>query len=349
MMRNRTAAVWLAGVLAMECAFGVGAAPAVILGESETETARETAGSGEKDAIALSQGAAQEGSTAAISGEKADETEGASSDGKSDGAGPMNAEAEGITAEEAVRQARALYSKMKHYAELTDNENFASCFETAMDADTLQNQMKSVSQAEAETKNLTGHEDVCFLDPTKDKTQSPYYFGVGLTDYEVEKDGSVQWYSVLIRIAKYKDGWKAAALPEGNFFSGKYPEGYEAALGSGRNAVDLYPYLALRFSEKGVFDGAFYSLVNMAWQNTDGSLGLALWLANGQEGTKWCDSIDLVLTDGTKQVASVNTPVQQAVEGGQSMLVTVNIPAANVKTGTDKWSSLSVSSNLLYQ
>ena len=44
-MRNRTAAVWLAGVLAMECAFGVGAAPAVILGESETETARETAGS----------------------------------------------------------------------------------------------------------------------------------------------------------------------------------------------------------------------------------------------------------------------------------------------------------------
>ena len=134
MMRNRTAAVWLAGVLAMECAFGVGAAP-------ETETARETAGSGEKDAIALSQGAAQEGSTAAISGEKADETEGVSSDGKSDGAGPMNAEAEGITAEEAVRQARALYSKMKHYAELTDNENFASCFETAMDADTLQNQM----------------------------------------------------------------------------------------------------------------------------------------------------------------------------------------------------------------
>ena len=35
MMRNRTAAVWLAGVLAMECAFGAGAAPAVILGESE--------------------------------------------------------------------------------------------------------------------------------------------------------------------------------------------------------------------------------------------------------------------------------------------------------------------------
>ena len=349
MMRNRTAAVWLAGVLAMECAFGAGAAPAVILGESETETALEAAGSGEKNAIALSQGAAQEGSTAAISGEKTNETEGASSDGKSDGAGPTNAEAEGITAEEAVRQARALYSKMKHYAELTDNENFASCFETAMDADTLQNQMKSVSQAEAETKALTGHKDVCFLDPTKDKTQSPYYFGVGLTDYEVEKDGSVQWYSVLMRIAKYKDGWKAAALPECNYFSGKYPEGYEAALGSGRNAVDLYPYLALRFSEKGVFDGAFYSLVNMAWQNTDGSLGLALWLANGQDGTKWCDSIDLVLTDGTKQVASVNTPVQQAVEGGQSMLVTVNIPAANVKTGTDKWSSLSVSSNLLYQ
>ena len=244
-MRNRTAAVWLAGALAMECAFGAGAAPAVILGESETETVQEAAGSGEKDAIALSQGAAQEDSTAAISGEKTNETEGKSSDGKSDGAGPMNAEAEGITAEEAVRQARALYSKMKHYAELTDNENFASCFETAMDADTLQNQMKSVSQAEAETKDLTGHEDVCFLDPTEDKTQSPYYFGVGLTDYEVEKDGSVQWYSVLIRIAKYKDGWKAAALPEGNFFSGKYPEGYEAALGSGRNAVDLYPYLAL--------------------------------------------------------------------------------------------------------
>ena len=87
----------------------------------------------------------------------------------------------------------------------------------------------------------------------------------------------------------------------------------------------------------------------MAWQNEDGSLSLALWLANGEEGTKWCDSIDLLIRDGDREVASVNAPVQQALESGESILRTVEIPADSVKTKKAKWTGLTVSSNLLYQ
>ena len=356
-MKKKCAAVYLAGALMLGTALGAGAAPSVIYGESETTAASETVASTDagktETASPLSQGAAQAGAVSQNSETEAStesDTKTSSGSGSSEsGATPLNPVSEGITEAEAVTNARALYSKMKHYAELTDNDQFAACFEADVDASTIQAEMQSVKDAVKSTEDLDQHSDVCYADPTADKTLPSSYFGVGLTDYKVNNDGTVDWYSVILRVAKYEDGWKASALPDGAYFTGRYPEGFEQAQSSGRNAVDLYPYLAMRFSDEAVFTGAFYSLVNMAWQNEDGSLGLALWLANGQDGTKWCDSIDLVLSDGTKEVASVNAPVQQAIEGNQGKLVTVNIPAANVKTGTDQWSSLTIQSNLLYQ
>lgn len=345
-MNKRSVAVLLAASLAAGSAFSVYAAPSVIIGQSEDESESEAISEEAEQDTEVTE-ATEETEKTAGSFDETEAEDAPSADSGSDK--PLSPKAEGITAEDAVKGARTLYSQMKHYAEETDNEHFSGCFSGDSDAGTIQNELQAILASSESTKDLDQHQDVCYFDPTKDSTQSPYYFGVGLTDYKVNGDGTVRWYSVLLRVAKYKDGWKASALPEDRLLTSLYPEGYEDALKDGRNAVDLYPYLALRFSEEGVFEGAFSSLVNMAWQNEDGSLSLALWLANGEEGTKWCDSIDLLIRDGDREVASVNAPVQQALESGESILRTVEIPADSVKTKKAKWTGLTVSSNLLYQ
>lgn len=251
--------------------------------------------------------------------------------------------------QDAVAGARTLYSQMKHYSELTDNDRFAECFDQSVDAAILQNELQAIQAADEATKDLDRHLDLCYFDPSSDKTQSSPYFGACLTDYKVNDDGTVEWYSTLLRVASYDGEWKASPMPEDNLLSGHYPEAFVNAQKEGRNAIDIYPYFALRFADDAVFDGALYSLVNMVWQNGDGSVSAALWVANGLEAAKWCDSMDLILKDGSKTIASVNVPVQQALEPGESVLCTVDVPLEDVKTGTDKWADLTVQSNLLYQ
>ena len=84
----------------------------------------------------------------------------------------------------------------------------------------------------------------------------------------------------------------------------------------------------MRFEDDAVFEGAFYSLPCMFWQNSDGSVTFGLWLSNGQGGTKWCDSIDLNLSDSqVGTIADVNIPVQTAVSGQTSSFLQYSIPA----------------------
>jgi len=263
---------------------------------------------------------------------------------------PLDPAAESITAQDAITGIRSLYSQMQHYADVNDNAQFAALFEDDIDSVTVESQLQSVKSSLDVTESLSSHADVCFIDPTEDKTVSPYYFAAGLTDYAVAEDGSVEWYSTLIRAAYYESGWKASAVPSGDLVSGLYPEGYTEALVNGRNAVDFYPYFANRFSEGTVFQGALYSLVNMAWQNEDGSMTVLVWIANGTDTDRWCDSIDVIITDSVRgAVTSVNMPVQYTAAAQTSQQLELTIPAENVKTDTNSWNELSVDSNLIYQ
>ena len=72
-----------------------------------------------------------------------------------------------------------------------------------------------------------------------------------------------------------------------------------------------------------------------------------MWVANGTATSKWCDTIDLVVKDsGIGDVMKVNVPVQTALEGGQSAMVTCSVPAEFVVAGAKEWTQSSVSSNL---
>ena len=270
--------------------------------------------------------------------------------GGAEGAKILNPAEENLTSEEAVSAARTLYSQMQHYADINDNTSFTALFESGADARTVQDQLQAVKSSLSETANLAQHADLCFFDPTQDSTKSPYYFAVALCDYDVDLTGAVSWYSTLMRLAKFEDGWKVSLSPAGELLAANYPEGYTLASESGRNAADLYPSLGMRFASGAVFNGALYALPNLLWQDEDGTVNCAVWLANGTDTSKWCDTIDLVVEDqGAGDVMKVNVPVQTALEGGQSGMVTCTIPAEYVDSGNKEWTGISVSSNLKYQ
>ena len=329
-MKNRR---WGAALCA---AMGLMLATASCVSASEIRIINEESES-ETDAPVISQGQVQGG---AMTG---DETEAESSR-------PLDPSAEGITADDAISGARTLYSQMQHYADVNDNTNFASLFEPGADAQTIQSQLQKVKNSLTELDGLDSHSDFCFFDPTSDATQSPYYFAVALCDYDVDSDGAAAWYSTLMRLARYEDGWKASIMPAGELLTQILPQGFRDAQSAGRNSENLYPSFALSYRENTVFAGALYALPVLLWQEENGDVNCAVWVANGTQTAKWCDSIDLIANDKELgEVMAVNVPVQIALEGSQSSLAVCTVPANYVKTGTDAWTEVNVNSNLKYQ
>ncbi len=338
---------WIA-ILAFSVSAALSAAAVVpaesieIIGTDESERATEAALQQITDGETGDTAAGAEGSAAA-------QTEAEGSETVSD-AQPLHPEDEGITAEEAVSSARTLYSQMQHYADVNDNTSFAALFEPGADARTIQDQLQSIKSSLSEFENLEEHADLCFFDPTKDSTQSPYYFAVALCDYDVDLTGAVKWYSTLMKVAKYEDGWRVSISPAGDLLRKNYPDGFITADDAGYNTADLYPSLGMRFASGAVFNGALYALPNLLWQNEAGELLCAVWIANGTDSSKWCDTIDLIVTDKTAgDVTKVNVPVQTALEAGQSTMVTCTIPAEYVDSADKEWTEVSVSSNMKYQ
>ena len=321
---------------ALCAAMGLMLATASCVSASEIRIINEESES-ETDAPVISQGQVQGG---AMTG---DETEAESSR-------PLDPSAEGITADDAISGARTLYSQMQHYADVNDNTNFASLFEPGADAQTIQSQLQKVKNSLTELDGLDSHSDFCFFDPTSDTTQSPYYFAVALCDYDVDSDGAAAWYSTLMRLARYEDGWKASIMPAGELLTQILPQGFRDAQSAGRNSENLYPSFALSYRENTVFAGALYALPVLLWQEENGDVNCAVWVANGTQTAKWCDSIDLIANDKELgEVMAVNVPVQIALEGSQSSLAVCTVPANYVKTGTDAWTEVNVNSNLKYQ
>ncbi len=354
-MKRWIAMMAVSAITAISVPGAVSAESIEIIGTDESEVATEAA------AIDASQ--SQGTDTLSVTGKADASGEGtsteaaASADGGAAASGEagtggkiLNPKDEGITAEEAVTNARTLYSQMQHYADVNDNTSFSALFEEGADSQTVQDQLQSIKSSLSELENLGSHADLCFFDPTVDSTDSPYYFAVALCDYDVDVSGAVSWYSILMKVAKFEDGWRASISPVGDLLAKNYPEGYTAAVNAGYNAADLYPSLGMRFASGAVFEGTLYALPNLLWQNEAGELCCAIWIANGTDTSKWCDTIDLIVKDETAgDVTKVNVPVQTALDAGQSTMVTCTIPAEYVDSGTKEWTDVSINSNLRFQ
>ncbi len=332
MKKNRWGTAALsAAVLVLASSLSVPASDIqIIIQESETEA---------PFVVELSQGQAQSGSASV------DETEAESVSTR-----PLDPQAEGISASDAVNGARTLFSQMQHYADVNDNTNFASLFEAGADAQTIQAQLQQIKSSLVEMSGLKMHADFCYYDPTQGTTQSPYYFAVALCDYDVDQDGACAWFSTLMRVAKYEDGWKVSVMPAGELLEDVYPQAFKDAKNAGRNSESLYPSFALPFKDNAVFSGALYALPVLVWQEDNGDVSCAVWIANGTDGSKWCESIDLVASDEKLgDVMSVTVPVQMSAEAGASQIVTCTVPAQYVSTGTQAWTGISMNSDLKYQ
>ena len=225
---------------------------------------------------------------------------------------------------------------------------FSALFAEEMDPAVLQSQLQAIKSALNLTSSFDRHSDFCFFVPSEEDPSKAC--AVSLTDYTVTDEGGVNWYSTLLCVEQVSGEWKVSSAGAQECLDAVYPVEFTEARAAGYNAVDLYPYFAMRFEDDAVFEGAFYSLPCMFWQNSDGSVTFGLWLSNGQGGTKWCDSIDLNLSDSqVGTIADVNIPVQTAVSGQTSSFLQYSIPAEKVRTGNLEWTSLTVRSNLIYE
>ncbi len=306
---------------------------------SETEEAL-AGDSAEADASAAEESTAEGGSA-----EESTEKDGPAAAGSAE---ESTAEDSAVRAE-AETAARDLYDRLRDSADRNSNEEFASLFAGDMDASRLQNQLQAIKSSLSLTQNCDRHSDYCFSYTEAGEAGSAEAF-VGLTDYHVKDDGSVDWYSTLLHMEEGEDGWKVSQKPALDELAGLYPEAYQEAVREGRNAVDLYPYCAMRFDESAFFEGTFYSLVNMVWDNADGSLSFGLWLSNGQGGRKWCDRIELNISDQTAgRLLASTISLDTVLDPESSAFLVCTVPADSVPAHVGTWSGLSIQSNLIYE
>ena len=370
-MKTRWWIALAAGLLAGTAAAGSGCVAYAsdeirIIGESEEETAPSDQAEDAAAEERVQGGTSAENSTESITETVSEETEAAAAEDTADAAGSgeekkdpedgteAGSEAEGsegtreTVREEAEKAARSLYSSLQKSADLNDNQAFSALFAEEMDPAVLQSQLQAIKSALNLTSSFDRHSDFCFFVPSEEAPSKAC--AVSLTDYTVTDEGGVNWYSTLLCVEQVSGEWKVSSAGAQECLDAVYPVEFTEARAAGYNAVDLYPYFAMRFEDDAVFEGAFYSLPCMFWQNSDGSVTFGLWLSNGQGGTKWCDSIDLNLSDSqVGTIADVNIPVQTAVSGQTSSFLQYSIPAEKVRTGNLEWTSLTVRSNLIYE
>lgn len=262
----------------------------------------------------------------------------------------VNAAEAGITAEDAVEAARTLLSQMRHYAEQGDEAPFRALYEGGADEALVTSQMDAVKASLDTVADLDSHSDVCIRDASDSNAEDPWNFTCALLDYKVRDDGTVTWYSTVLTLADFSDGFRLTTRDAAEDITALNATGFQDAAKAGRNAQDFYPYLGMRFSPYATFTGTFYSLLDTAWQNEDGSVSFTLWVANDGFGDKWLDQVRVILTDtklGT--VADSIVDVQRTLPVGTSAILELTIPADEVVTGSDAWTSVSAQTNLSYQ
>jgi len=304
--------------------------------EAETEAQTENGANADEDGL--------------VSAESRQEAVDAGSQGAATVAAstPLSVEEADVSAEDAVNGARELLARMRELAESGDAAGFAALCEASSDTETVEAQMAAAAASAEAAEDLTGRSDICIAQP--DGASEAAAYTVALTDYDVDDDGAVAWYSTILRIVRYESGWKLSTEPAPEAVRALYPAAFTEAEEAGRPAMDLYPYLAMRFYEQATFADAFYALVTMVWENEDGSLGVALWLSNDEFGDKWCDDLELTLTDAALGVlCETDCPVQQTIPAGSARLLILTVDAEDVRQTGEAYTAISVQSNLNYQ
>lgn len=121
-----------------------------------------------------------------------------------------------------------------------------------------------------------------------------------------------------------------------------YPQGLLDASADGRNGT-VFNDNMMYLDRGAVYQGHSNGAVRFAWQEEDGSVTVALWLANGTEENIYYKTYTLSITDeNLGEVVNIQkASLGVSVRAGTSVLQLVNIPADQVQTGTAAWGALS--------
>lgn len=254
-----------------------------------------------------------------------------------------------FTAENMIASATDLGNRMLIYADNHDYANFANLFHSVSDDSikTFYNQMVE----------YTDTYDKVEVVPVKAQGVN---IMLSVNMYAVSgtfPHSSYKSQSFLLPMS-YKDNMflldlsNAAqqALANGEYLF-DVPEGMQAARNMGRNST-VFDSSNYMHTMARCFEGALVNELKYAWQNSDGSVSISVWFANGTgRDVVYTKFKSLSLKDDKLGfiVLLQNSSVSLSVSNGASGLYTWTIPADEVKTAFADWSSISADVNMSYK
>ncbi|HHU64253.1 MAG TPA: hypothetical protein GXZ32_08660 [Clostridiales bacterium] len=149
----------------------------------------------------------------------------------------------------------------------------------------------------------------------------------------------------------YSDEAIAALDAESTENASLYPEGFLDAWKSGGNSAMLTPLNYMYLDNKCVYEGYSNFETKFAWQNDDGSVNLAFWIANGTDLNIYYKTATVTMTNNDNEtiISLSDIPVDIAVPAMTSKIHVVQIPKSQVQNSTSKWEDVAVHTRAFFE
>lgn len=249
------------------------------------------------------------------------------------------------TNEQAKQAGQTLYEKARGYAEAGDEAGFSSLYINT-DQDTITTDYNSCKEWIND-----GYPDYQYYTVCGDGQ----YFYVGIMNSlttGTAPDTRSMWNNGASTIS-YKDGeWKFDMSEEASAIINEkvmevYPKGLLDAANNGRNATSFerdFSWVDSKVTVLGAFDARVY----YAWQEEDGSVNVCVSVRNGTDGIQAVKNMAVTLTDENLGEIINESYAGESIAPHTSKFYTINIPAENIKTGTEQWGSVGCSCDCTY-
>ena len=119
-----------------------------------------------------------------------------------------------------------------------------------------------------------------------------------------------------------------------------YPSEMAEAYNAGRNAFLFGNYMFMDSSA--VYEGSLNTEIKQVWQDEEGNVTITIWVVNGTDENHYMNITDIQLTDDQMgeivNMTDINSDI--SIKSMSSAVYSFEVPASQVKTGTQKWNTV---------
>lgn len=250
------------------------------------------------------------------------------------------------TRDEAERAFADLDKRIWTSLKNRDQKTFESFFEDLDDAE-KQIMLRTYTDFEKEAPSLTRTYTHIIAEA------NGYYFAEAihyLTTVNGNKNNeSDRSYTIFIK--KINGKWKIVTPDEDshntliNNFTSTCPEGLQDAVNNNRNCMFFGNFYWM--NSRGVYENTVTSNIAYAWQNKDGSVDVAVSIANGQNTIHYIKKCTVAIKDEKLgQIFKVTESLNLQVLPGTREIYTFHVKPGKVRKGT--WTNMTTSVDIKY-